>query len=152
LTDESPDPAAHFGNLISAYADNIRTSDFKANLVVLFVAIMMGPIVAYRDKYPAFLPLPVILAPFLVAFLCLLFCVFPRYPKRGKTNFVVSRRSTNHDFELAEQNSDNLEQLKLRCSILSEVLYWKTLFLLIAIYICLGTILFIFVLLVYALV
>ena len=78
--------------------------------------------------------------------------MFTRYPKRGKTNFVVSRRSTNHDFELAEQNSDNLEQLKLRCSILSEVLYWKTLFLLIAIYICLGTILFIFVLLVYALV
>jgi hypothetical protein len=79
MTEDAPDPAAHFGNLVSAYADSIRTSDFKANLAVLFVAIMMGPIVAYRDKYPHFLPLPLVLAPFLVAFFFLLVCVYPRY-------------------------------------------------------------------------
>jgi hypothetical protein len=151
LPEDTPDPVAHFSNLIAAYADSIRTSDFKANLVVLFVAIMMGPIVGYRDNYPAFLPLPVVLAPFLVAFLCLLFCVVPRYPARGKSNFVVKRNSTREDFARAQQNSDNLEQLKLRCSILSQILYWKTFFLLTAIYICLGTIVVIFILLIRAL-
>ena len=34
--------------MISAYTDAIRVSDFKANLAVLFVAIMMGPVVASR--------------------------------------------------------------------------------------------------------
>ena len=67
MAENTPDPPLHFANLVGAYADTIRTSDFKANLVVLFVAIMMGPIVAYRDHYPFFLPLPVVLSPFLVA-------------------------------------------------------------------------------------
>ena len=151
MSDEAPDPVAHFSNLTAAYQDNIRTSDFKANLVVLFVAIMMGPIVGYRENYPSYLPLPVVLAPFLVAFLCLLFCVVPRYPSRGKSNFLVRGNVTNADFARAEENADNLEELKLRCSILSEILYWKTFFLLTAIYICLGTIVIIFALLIRAL-
>ena len=151
MAKEAPDPTLHFGNLIGAYTDSIRVSDFKSNLTVLFVAIMMGPIVAERDKYPHFLPLPIVLAPFLVAFLCLLFCVVPRYPVRGKANFVVKRNSTREDFARAQQSSDNLEQLKLRCSILSQILYWKTFFLLTAIYICLGTIVVIFILLIRAL-
>jgi hypothetical protein len=151
MKEDAPDPALHFGNLISAYADTIRTSDFKANLVVLFVAIMMGPIVANRDKYPHFLPLPVVLAPFLIAFLSLLFCVFPRYPRKGRNNFLVTRNPSKNDFVFVKDNVDDLEQLKLRCSILSQILYWKTLFLLISIYICLATIVIIFVLLSYAL-
>ena len=152
MTDDAPDPPQHFGNLISAYADTIRTSDFKANLVVLFVAIMMGPIVGYRDKYPHFLPLPVILAPFLVSFLCLLVCVYPRYPRRGRRNFVVARKPRKEDFIYSESVADDIEQLKLRCAILSQILYWKTFFLLIAVYICLATIAIIFFLLVYALI
>ncbi len=151
MTEDAPDPAAHYGNLISAYADTIRTSDFKANLVVLFVAIMMGPIVANRDKYPHFLPLPVVLAPFLISFLCLLFCVYPRYPRRGRKNFLVVRKPSKSDFVFAPDSKDDLEQLKLRCAILSQILYWKTLFLLISVYICLVTIVIIFALLVYAL-
>jgi len=148
MKDDAPDPALHFGNLISAYADTIATSDFKSNLVVLFVAIMMGPIVANRDKYPHFLPLPVVLAPFLIAFLCLLFCVFPRFPRRGRANFLIVRNPTKNDFVYVK---DNVEQLKLRCAILSQILYWKTLFLRISIYICLATIVVIFILLSYAL-
>lgn len=151
MTEDAPDPAAHYGNLIGAYADTIRTSDFKANLVVLFVAIMMGPIVANRDKYPHFLPLPLVLAPFLISFLCLLICVYPRYPRRGRKNFLVARNASKDDFAFVKDNNDDLEQLKLRCAILSQILYWKTTFLLLSIYICLGTIVIIFLLLVYAL-
>jgi hypothetical protein len=151
MTENEPDPALHFRNLIAAYADTIRTSDFKANLVVLFVAIMMGPIVSSRDKYQSFLPLPVVLAPFLISFLCLLFCVYPRYPRRGRNNFLVLRKPSKSDFIYMEDHKDDLAQLKLRCAIFSEILYWKTLFLLISIYICLATIVGIFVMLIYAL-
>ena len=151
MTEEAPDPALHFGILVSAYADSIRTSDFKANLAVLFVAIMMGPIVAYREKYPHFLPLPLVLAPFLVAFFFLLLCVFPRYPRSGRSNFLVAPNPSKNDFVFREDD-DDLESLKLRCAILSRILYWKTLCLNISIYISLGTIVVIFVLLSYSLV
>jgi hypothetical protein len=151
MTEEAPDPAVHFGNLVSAYADSIRTSDFKANLAVLFVAIMMGPIVAYRDKYPHFLPLPLVLAPFLVAFFFLLLCVFPRYPRSGRSNFLVIPNPSKKDFAYVENSDDDLDSLKLRCSILSRILYWKTLCLNISVYICLVTIVIIFVLLSYSL-
>jgi hypothetical protein len=146
---DPPDPALHFGNLISAYTDTIRTSDFKANLAVLFVAIMMGPIVAYRDKYPHFLSLPLVLAPFIIAFFCLLICVFPRYPRRG--NRFLIRNPAKSDFVFIENNEDDIEQLKIRCAILSGILYWKTLFLNISLIICLGTIVVIFFLLIYSL-
>jgi hypothetical protein len=148
---EAPDPAAHFGGLISAYTESIRVSDFKANLAVLFVAIMMGPIVAYRDKYPHFLSLPLVLAPFLVAFFCLLICVYPRYPRRGRTNFLVVRNPSKSDFVFVANNDDDLEQLKMRCAILSGILYWKTLCLTISFSVCLITIVVIFCMLTYSL-
>lgn len=151
MSEESPDPAAHFGNLVSAYGDSIRTSDFKANLAVLFVAIMMGPIVAYRDKYPHFLPLPLVLAPFLVAFFFLLLCVFPRYPRSGRSNFLVIPNPNKKDFVFLENSDNDLDSLRLRCSILSSILYWKTLCLNISVYICLVTIVIIFILLSYSL-
>src|ERR1700735_4690646 len=123
------DPTLHFGNLISTYTDSIPDSAFKSNLTVLFVAIMMGPIVAERDKYPHFLPLPIVLAPFLVAFLCLLFCVYPRYSRRFKNNFLVARKPNKSDFVFVEDSGDEIEQLRLRCAILSRILFWKNFFL-----------------------
>ena len=150
MAKEAPDPTLHFGNLISTYQDSIRVSDFKSNLTVLFVAIMMGPIVAERDKYPSFLPLPVVLAPFLVSFLCLLFCVYPRYSRTFKTNFLVLRNPKKSDFAFVEDSGDEIEQLRTRCAILSRILYWKTFFLMNSIYICLGTMVVIFVLLIYS--
>jgi hypothetical protein len=150
-TKEPPDPAAHFGNLIGAYTEAIRVSDFKANLAVLFVAIMMGPIVAYRGKYPHFLSLPLVLAPFLIAFFCLLIVVYPRYPKRGRASFLVTPNPRKNDFVFVESADDNLEQRKLTCAILSGILFWKTLCLTISMTICLVTIAVIFFLLLYSL-
>jgi hypothetical protein len=146
-TAHTPDPAAHFANLSGAYTEAIRLSDFKANLAVLFVAIMMGPIVAYRAKYPHFLSLPIVLTPFIIAFFCLLICVYPRYPRRGKRNFLVVRNPKRSDFVFVENEDTDIEQLRMRCAILSGILYWKTLFLNIAIFVCLATIVIIFVLL-----
>jgi hypothetical protein len=151
MTDnEAPDPGLHFGNLISTYTEAIRLSDFKANLTVLFVAIMMGPVIASRDKYPHFLTLPLILAPFFIAFFCLLMCVFPRFPSRGRQNFLVVRNPQASDFVFSDKG-DDIEQLKLRCAILSGILFWKTLFLQISFFVCLFTVAVTFVLLSYSL-
>jgi hypothetical protein len=136
-----PDPAAHFNTLIGAYTEAIRVSDFKANLAVLFVAIMMGPIVAYRGKYPSFLSLPLVLA----------IVVYPRYPKRGRASFLVTPNPRKSDFVFVESEDDNLEQRKLTCAILSGILFWKTLCLTISMTICLVTIAVIFFLLLYSL-
>ncbi|HLJ72746.1 MAG TPA: hypothetical protein VKU03_15630 [Roseiarcus sp.] len=151
MTDEAPDPAMHYGNLISAYTEAIRLSDFKANLTVLFVAIMMGPVVASKDKFPHFLSLQIALAPFLVAFFCLLMCVFPRFPRRGRRNFLVSRNPQRGDFLYSEHREEDVGQLKLRCAILSGILFWKTLFLKISFFICLATLIATFLLLTYSL-
>ena len=147
MSKDPPDSALYFGNLVGAYTKSIRVSDFKANLAVLFVAIMMGPIMAYRDKYPSFLSLPVMLAPFVIAFFCLLIVVYPRYPRRGRNNFLVVPNPRKSDFVFVESNDDDLEQLKLRCAILSRILYWKTLFLTISLVICLLAIVFVIALL-----
>jgi hypothetical protein len=153
MTEEAPDPALHYGNLIGAYQEAIRLSDFKANLTVLFVAIMMGPVVASRAKFPHFLSLPFALAPFLVVFFCLLMVVLPRFPRRGRNNFLVVRNPSKADFLYSDHDDEeDVEQLKLRCAVLSGILYRKTFFLQISFVICLASIAFTFVLLSYALI
>ena len=130
--DKPADPTQPYRSLISGYTDSIRASDGKANIALLFVAFMMGPILYNYPKVPAYLPIPFILLPFLIAYLCLFMVLIPRYPKRGAKNFVVSRTTTPADFENVSETEDEIEQLKLRCAILSELLWWKTLYLRIA--------------------
>jgi hypothetical protein len=131
------DAAAHYRNLIAAFTETIRLSDFKANVAIVFAGIMMGPVVAFRDKLPHFLPLALALAPFLIVFLCLLICLYPRYINEGRVRFVIARNAAPDLFPGPE--SDEIEQEKLRtlCAILSRILYWKTLMLLISFYVCL---------------
>lgn len=143
MTAEDDRKKKFYSGLILTYMENINTTDFKANLVVLFVAIMMGPILAERDKFPTFLSLPVIMAPFLVAFLSLLICVFPRYPRKGPGKLILSKNPSREDFLITEVA---VAALQSRCAMLSQILALKTLLLLIAIYIVLASMIFICVL------
>ena len=63
----SKDHEAQLRNLIVGYGDSIRLSDIKANIAVLFVAIMMGTVLQFRAHYPPYLNVPVLLAPFIAA-------------------------------------------------------------------------------------
>jgi hypothetical protein len=129
MKEDTAAAAKYLSGLINGYTDGIRVSDGKANIAVLFVAFMMGPILASYEKFPRFLPLPVALTPFLVVYFCLLVCLVPRYPKSGKNNFVIQRNARPQDFVYVDDPIADLEQLRLRCAILSQILYWKTLFL-----------------------
>jgi hypothetical protein len=129
MSNGSGDPTVHFKNLIAGYTDAIRVSDFKANIGILFVAFMMGPIVGSYAKFPFYLPMPLVMLPFLSVYFCLLVVLMPRYPKRGKKDFVVSPDAKPSDFAPVDDLQTQVEQLKLRCAVLSGILYWKTLFL-----------------------
>ena len=59
------DKNAQLRNLIAGYGDSMRLSDIKALIAVLFVAlIMMLTVLQYREHYPWYLSVPVILTPF----------------------------------------------------------------------------------------
>jgi hypothetical protein len=121
------DPAQAYRSLIAGYTDAIRASDFKANIAILFVAFMMGPVLGNYTHFPKYLPIPVVLLPFIIVYFCLFAVLIPRYPKRGAKHFLVSRTAMPGDFVNDDvELDDEIEQLKLRCSVLSELLWWKT--------------------------
>ena len=92
------DPAQPYRRLIAAYTDAIRQSDFKANIAILMVAFMMGPVLSNHEHFPSYLPIAFVMAPFLIVYICLLAVLIPRYPKRGAKNFVVSPNANTRRF------------------------------------------------------
>ena len=45
-----------------------------------------------------------------------------------RKNFLVARNAAPADFDNVAETEDNVEQLKLRCAVLSDILWWKTQF------------------------
>jgi hypothetical protein len=120
------DREAQLRNLIAGYSDSIRLSDIKANIAVLFVAIMMGTVLGFRLLYPWYLSVPVLLAPFIVIFFNLLASVYPRFPREGRKRFPIWRNSQPEDFEFIADPTLEVEDLPARCALFSRILYWKT--------------------------
>ena len=94
MNQATSDPSQPYRSLIAGYTDAIRATDFKANIAILFVAFMMGPILGNYTQFPSYLPIAVVLLPFLIVYFCLFLVLIPRYPKRGSRNFLVSRTAT----------------------------------------------------------
>ena len=132
--------ADHFKGLIAQYTDTIRASDFKANIVMFFLSLTMGPIIFNRDKFPPFLTMPVLIAPFLVVFFSLFVALLPRYPRRGRANFYISGKATAADFAYRGPSDNEVAELRLRVAILSDILYWKTICLRVAFFICIAAV------------
>ncbi len=101
---------------------------------------MMGPVISFHDKLPRYLPLDVALTPFLIVFLCLLICLYPRYGREGRVHFVIARNAAPHLFPGPDSEEIELEKLQTLCAILSRILYWKTLMLLISYYTAIATV------------
>jgi hypothetical protein len=120
------DRDAQLRNIIAGYNDTIRLSDAKALIGVLFVAIMMGTVVQYRDLYPPYLTLPVLLPPFMFIFVNLLVSVYPRFPRTGRSRFPIRRRMEPDDFDFLMDTRDERETLPDRCAMFSRMLWWKT--------------------------
>jgi len=134
------DAMTHYRGIAAAFTDTIRLSDFKANVAIVFTGIMMGPVIAFRDKLPPLLPLPLALAPFFIVFLCLLICLYPRYGREGRVHFVIAPNASPDLFPGPESEEIELEKAQTLCAILSRILYWKTLMLFISYYTCIVTV------------
>ncbi len=126
------DQDAQLRNLIAGYGDSMRLSDIKALIATLFVAIMMGTVLQYREHYPWYLSAPVILAPFLIIYLNLLISVYPRYPRAGRKRFPLWRNPDPEDFDFIADTEAELEALPMLCATLSRILWWKNITLLTA--------------------
>ncbi len=122
------DPIQPYRALIAGYTEAIRASDFKANIAFLFVEFTMAPGLYNYTRLPSYLPVEIILLPFLIVYFCMFMALLPRYPKRGAQNFLVARNLTPADFDNVAQTEDAIEQLDLRCAALSDIFWWKTLF------------------------
>src|ERR1700755_1184951 len=120
------DPAQPYRSLIAGYTDAIRQSDFKTNIAFLFVAFMMGSVLWNYKSFASYLSVQLVLLPFLVVYVFLFMVLIPRYPKRGAKTFLVARNLKPEDFEYVAQTADDVEQLKLTCAVLSDILWWKT--------------------------
>ena len=118
------DREAQLRNIIAGYNDGIRLSDGKAVIAVLFAAIMLNVVVQYRDLFPWYLSLPVVLAPFMFIFINLLVSVYPRFPREGRDRFPVRRKIDPEDFDFLATPS-NRDELAERCALLSRILWWK---------------------------
>jgi hypothetical protein len=105
------DKNAKLRDLIAGYSDSIRLSDIKALIAVLFVAIMMGTVLQFRELYPWYLSAPVILTPFMIVFLNLLISVYPRFPRAGRQRFPIWRNPDPEDFDFIADNEAELEGL-----------------------------------------
>jgi hypothetical protein len=108
------DKNAQLRNLIVGYGDSMRLSDIKALIAVLFVAIMMLTVVQYRERYPWYLSVPVILTPFMIIYLSLLISVYPRFPRAGRKRFPIWRNPDPEDFDTVLRSSINVS-LAMRC-------------------------------------
>ena len=126
------DKDAQLRNLIAGYGDSMRLSDIKALIAVLFVAIMMLTVVQYRDRYPWYLSVPVILTPFMIVYLSLLISVYPRFPRAGRKRFPIWRNADPEEFDFVADTEAEVEGLPALCAGLSRILWWKNITLLTA--------------------
>jgi hypothetical protein len=126
------DKTAQMRNLITGYRDSMMLSDIKALIAVLFVAIMMGTVLQYREHYPWYLSAPVILSPFILIYLNLLISVYPRFPRAGRKRFPIWRNADPSDFDFIADTAAEIEGLPALCAGLSRILWWKNITLLTA--------------------
>ena len=126
------DKEAQLRNLIAGYGNSMRLSDIKALIAVLFVAIMMGTVLQYRQHYPWYLSVPVILTPFMIIFLSLLVSVYPRFPQAGQERFPIWRNPDPEDFNFVADTEAEMKELPKQCASLSRILWLKNITLLTA--------------------
>jgi hypothetical protein len=127
----------YFRDFSNVYTDAIRSSDFKANIALLFLPLLMVPILSAHEKSLMQIPLWVILAPFLIAYFFLLLAIFPRYLQSEKSAFHLLRNASAEDFTFIHDIEIELEEAKHRIALLSRILYWKTLYLRLSLTVCL---------------
>ena len=127
----------YFRDFSAIFTDAIRSSDFKANIALLFLPLLMVPILSAHERGLEGVPLWVVLAPFLAAYFFLILAIFPRVLPVGKELVHLSRTAGPHHFVFTHDPFVELEEVRHRVALLSRILWWKTLYLRLSLGICL---------------
>jgi Family of unknown function (DUF5706) len=127
----------YFRDFSAIYSDAIRSSDFKANIALLFLPLLMVPILSAHERNLAHVPLWLILLPFLAAYFFLLLAIFPRYLRSEKSSFHLSRTASAHHFTFTHDPEIELDEVRHRVAFLARILWWKTLYLRLSLGVCL---------------
>jgi Family of unknown function (DUF5706) len=127
----------YFRDFAAIYNDAIRSSDFKANIALLFLPLLMVPILSAHERNLAHIPLSLILMPFLAAYFLLILAIFPRYLRSEKSNFHLSRKASAHHFSFTHDSQIELDEVRHRVALLARILWWKTLYLRLSLGVCL---------------
>jgi hypothetical protein len=127
----------YFRDFSAVYTDAIRASDFKANITLLFLPLLMVPILESHRNHFIEVPLWIILAPFLLAYFFLILSIFPRFMRTEKSSFHLSRKAEPDHFTYIHDPVEELAEAKHRIALLSRILFWKTLYVRLSLGICL---------------
>jgi hypothetical protein len=127
----------YFHDFSAIYSDAIRSSDFKANIALLFLPLLMVPILSAHERSLAHIPLWLILTPFLAAYFLLLLAIFPRYMQSEKSSFHLSRTARADHFVFSHDAKIELDEVRHRVALLARILWWKTLYLRLSLGVCL---------------
>lgn len=127
----------YFREFSAVYTDAIRASDFKANIALLFLPLLMVPVLESHRNHFIAVPLWVILAPFLVAYFFLILSIFPRFLRTEKSSFHLSHKAQPQQFTYIHDPFEELDEAKHRIALLSRILFWKTLYVRLSLGVCL---------------
>ena len=101
----SPETKKYYEGLISAYTDNLRTSDYKSSTIMFLLAISIPAVVALRDDLPKFIPLSLLLLLPLAAIIFLPLSIYPRFKTTPGYPFYFRRSVGPDDFGLLAERS-----------------------------------------------
>jgi len=133
----SEEAVAYFERLIATYTENIRASDFRSNILIVFIAISVSPLMAFRGEFPRYIPMQLLVVIPLCSIILLLISIYPRFRVIPGYPFYVSRSASPDLFPLPADDPETiLAQLRSRCLAFVKILYWKVFFFKIAIALC----------------
>jgi hypothetical protein len=134
----SPDTIKYFEGLLTIYTDNIRISDIKSNIILLFLAISIPTVSAFRLQLPVYMPLFLLLLLPLFSIILLVLAIYPRFVVTPGFPFFIKRSVVPEDFGVPPDDDKELLALfRVRCAALAKILYWRILLFRIAMGACL---------------
>jgi len=134
----SPDTIKYYEGLLTTYTENIRTADFKSNIILFFLAISIPTVAAFREQFPFHLPFFLLLLLPLSAIVLLVLAIYPRFVATPGFPFLIKRSVSPDDFVPPPDDDQELLALfRVRCAALAKILYWKTFLFRIALGACL---------------
>ena len=133
-----PETVRYYESLIGIYTDNIRNADIKSNIILIIILFSISAVTSFRNQFPPFMPIYLLLLLPLCAIIVLVLAIYPRFVAIPGFPFYVRRSIRADDFVMPPEDGKDLMVLfRHRCAALANILYWKIFLFRIAMALCL---------------